>query len=126
MGVTPVVRQWIEEGLRDPEGSGRARRRAAVVSAVGPRVRVELPDVPLVRRRRDQSRLQRARPPRRATAAAATRRSSTSTSAASGRLHLRQLLHEVKRVAAALRGARHRQGRSPHDLHADLARGDRR
>ena len=54
---------------------------------------------------RDQSRLQRRRSPRARRATAATPRSSTSTSAASASVQTyAQLLHEVKRIAAALRG----------------------
>ena len=88
---------------------------------VGPGLRVDLPDLPLVRRRRNQPRLQRARPSRRRTAAAATRRSSTSTSAASAHvLTYAQLLHagEARRGGAARPSAS--AGRSRHDLHADL------
>ena len=43
----------------------RAAQEPALVPTLGPRVRVDLPDLPLVHRRRNEPRLQRARPPRR-------------------------------------------------------------
>ncbi len=124
--VTPVVRQWIEEGLTHPDDFwARAATRAALVSPVGSGVRVELPDVPLVRRRRNESRLQRARPPRRRRPRQSHRSHLHERARRAPPVHL----HRAARAGRTDRGraacARHRQRRSSDDLHADIAGSDR-
>ena len=121
--ASPMVSRSVETGCAIPRGSGRAPRASCPGSSLGPRVRVG-------RLRRSAglsaprpTSVQRARSSRRDRAGGGTPALSTSTREVTRAVFTyAQLLHEVKRVSAALRGLGVAQGRSHHDLHADLAR----
>ncbi len=82
--------------------------------------------LPLVQRRHAQYLLQRRRPPCRAPGAAISRRSSMTARSPDSKavITYAELREQVARFAGALRGARRREGRPGHHLHADGARGD--
>ena len=95
-----------------------------MVSHLGSGVRVVAADVPVVRRRRDQPRLQRRRSSRRGGAGRPRRAGLHQRTWRPAGLHL--LAAAARREAHRRSAARTRRAsrRSPHDLHADDARGD--
>ena len=122
--ITPVVARWIQDGLRDPEAFWERaaellpwfRRWDRVFEWNPPTFRWFIgAETNLAYNALDRHVAAGPRRPRGAR--------STSTSAASRAVSTyAQLLHEVKRLAAALRGLGIRQGRSAHDLHAAVPR----
>ena len=96
-----------------------------MVQEVGPRVRVDLPDIPLVHRRADQPRLQRARSPRRQRPRRAHGADLLQRARRATVFHIRRTARTRDAHGGGAARARPPQRRSADDLHADVARGDR-
>ena len=124
--LDPKVVAWKREATDDPEGFwARAAEQLPWFRKWDRVLDWDAADVPLVRRRPDQPRLQLPRPPRdagRGGHAALDRRERARRARASSPTPSSRRVEARRRRPAR---PRHRQGRPRRDLHADLPRGDR-
>ena len=108
--VNSTVQQWLDEAPPILTRSGRAPAANCTWFRPGIRRLLGAADVPLVRRRRDQPRLQRARSSRRTRPGRPRGLIAHQRTRRPAGLHLRPAAAEVKRIAAALRGLGRRKG----------------